>query len=103
MKQGLDLLIREAVDEARLAERGLASLLSDLSKKPLEIFVRTVAPWKDIDRVLDGDRAETLQASADLHAEIVRLGRDLVNEDEPACLGCVGHRTFQDEPRVYHN
>src|SRR5438034_11375044 len=43
-----------------------------------------VRPGEHVDRVLDRDRAETLQPAPHLDPEVVGLGRDLVDEQDPA-------------------
>ena len=82
-----DLLIGEAVDEPRLAEGRFAALLVDLPEHPLEVLARLVRARQEIDRVLERDGAQRLQAAPDLDPQIGRLGRQLVDEQEPR-VGC---------------
>src|SRR3989440_483672 len=56
----------------------------DLPALPLEVFDRLVRPGEHVDRVLDRDRAETLQPAPHLDPEVVGFGRDLVDEQYPA-------------------
>src|SRR5207248_9095333 len=85
-----------ALDEPCLDQRGIAAALDDLAEHPVEVLMGLIAAWQRVHRVLDGDRAEPLQPAPDLHPEVVRLGRDLVDEEQPARLfrrlASVGHR-----------
>src|SRR5260370_36136245 len=54
VEQPLHLLIAQAFDEARLAERRLAALLDDLPKRPLEVLSGVIGVRQGVDGVLDG-------------------------------------------------
>src|SRR5204863_8071093 len=77
-KQRLDLGVGQAIHEVGLADRSLPAAGHDLPHLPLEVFDRLVRAGEDIDRVLDGDRAETLQPGPQLDTEVVGFGWDLV-------------------------
>ena len=83
LEQGLDLLIGESLDEPRLAHGGISASLHDLSQDPLEVLVRLIRSRQDVDGILDGHGAQPLEAPPDLHPEVVRLRRDLVDQQEP--------------------
>ena len=53
-----------------------------------------VAARQDIDRVLDRDRAEPREAPTDLHAQVVRLRGDLMDQEQPAAVLRRGDRRF---------
>src|SRR5262245_16224943 len=96
----LDLVVREALDEAGFANGCFSALPDDLLADPLKVLLCLIAPRKDIDGILDADGAQALQPAPDLHTQIVRLGRDRMDQQEPARLvplrqGC-SHET--DEP-----
>src|SRR2546427_570218 len=74
---------REAVEKSRLARRGLPPFRDDLPHLPLEVFHCFFRPGEHIDGILDGDRPEPLQSPPHLDAEVVRLGRDLVDQEYP--------------------
>src|SRR5205823_189853 len=90
-KQSLDLGVGEAIHEVGLADGGLPAASHDLPHVPLEVFDRLVRPGEHVDRVLDRDRAETLQPAPHLDPEVVGLGRDLVDEQDPAVRGSLRH------------
>ena len=92
VKQRLDLLIRQAFDEPRLADRAVAAPLDDFPKHPLEVLTGLLALGEDVDGVLDGDRSQSLQAAPDLDAQVIRLGGNLMDEHRPAAAGFFGHR-----------
>ncbi len=52
------------------------------------------AQRQDVDRVLDGDRTESLESASDLHAEVAGLGRDLMDQEEPTRVCCVRHEAI---------
>src|ERR1044072_6425888 len=75
-----DLLIgctfnRAGAEDGRFAAGGF-----DLLLEPLEVLVRFLVSGKDVDRVLDGDRAQLLQLPPDAHAEVRRPRRELMNQ-----------------------
>ena len=79
-----DILIRNAVDQACLTDHRFTAALDDLSHQPLEILLGLLVHRQRMHRVLDRDRAEVLQPPPDLDAEICRLRRKLMDEQEPA-------------------
>src|SRR6266566_10115272 len=83
-KQTLDLGVGEAIHEVGLAHRGLPPAGHDLLALPLEVFDRLVRPGEHVHRVLDRDRAETLQPAPHLDPEVVGCERDLMDEQDPA-------------------
>src|SRR5215472_1219266 len=81
--------IRKPVDEPRLADQGFAAFRQDLLQQPVEILLALLAGGERIDRVLDCDRAQGLEPAPDLDAEIGGLGRELVDQEQPALRqGC---------------
>src|SRR5205807_8891523 len=90
-KQTLDLGVGEAIHEVGLAHRGLPPAGHDLLALPLEVFDRLVGTGEDVHRVLDRDRAETLQPAPHLDPEVVGFGRDLVDEQDPAVCSGLRH------------
>jgi hypothetical protein len=75
--------------EGRFTHRGLAPVGGDLPPQPAKILDRLGAGGQEVDRVLERHRADALETAADLDPEIVGLGRDLVDEEEPS-LGRAG-------------
>ena len=86
-----NLLIGEAIHESRLADRGLSVAFHNLARDPLKVLLGLLAPGQDVNRVLDGRSAESLESAPDLDTEIVRLRRDLVDEKEPARFRVFAH------------
>ena len=84
VEKGPDILIRNAVDQACLTDHRFTAALDDLSHQPLEILLGLLVHRQRMHRVLDRDRAEVLQPPPDLDAEICRLRRKLMDEQEPA-------------------
>ena len=80
---GLDLLVARAGQQGATAERGPTALRLDLTRQPLEVFPGFRPSGQDVDGVLERDGTEPLQAAPDLHPEIVGLGRDLMDQEEP--------------------
>jgi len=56
----LDLVVAQAFDEPRFAERCFASFFDDLPKHPLEVLSSVIGVRKGVDGVLDGDGAKRL-------------------------------------------
>ena len=92
-EQRLDLGVRVPFQETGLADRGLAAAGHDLAPHPLEVLEGLLARGQDVDGVLEGHGPEGLEPPADLHPQVVRLGRDLVDEEQPARLGRGRHQT----------
>src|SRR5229473_3494970 len=59
-KQGFDLIIRNPLDEASLADPCVATALSYFTHGPLEVFQRLIFARHHIDGVFDRDRADPL-------------------------------------------
>src|SRR5262249_66797 len=78
------LLVGEAVDQAGFAEERFAASFPDLAQQPFEILLGLVVHWQRMHGILHGDRANVLQATPDLYPQISGLGRQLMNEQEPA-------------------
>src|SRR6266700_846529 len=83
-KQGLDLCVGEAVYERRAAHRFHTTSHGDFLAEPLEILACLRGEGQGVHRILDRDRAESLQAPPDLDAEVVRLRWELMDEQQPA-------------------
>ena len=79
-----ELVIGQAVDERRTADRRVAAAVDDLPANPLEILHRLIAVREHIHGVLHRNRSHPLQAPPDLDAEVVRLRRNLMDEKHPA-------------------
>src|SRR5207245_7275134 len=86
-----DLLIGKPIDKPCLTDRGLSAAFHDLSRDPLKILLSLLTSGQNVNRVLDGRGAKPLESAPDLDTEIVRLRRDLVDEQEPACFSRLGH------------
>ena len=71
-----DLLVREPVDQACLADDRFTAAFDDLTQQPLEILLRLLVHRQRVHRVLDRDCAEVLQPPPDLDAEIGRFRRE---------------------------
>ena len=94
VEQGANLLIGQAIDQAGLADHGLAAAFTDLFQHPLKILLRLLIRGQRIDRVFDRHGAERLQAAPDLDAQIGGLRRDLVDQQQPAVPRRGGVRQF---------
>src|SRR5207244_195753 len=99
-KQSLDLGVGEAIHEVGLADGGLPAARHDLPALPLEVFDRLVRPGEHVDRVLDRDRAETLQPAPYLHPEVVGLGRDLMDEQDPTVRSGLRHEDVTSQTNL---
>src|SRR5258705_106489 len=87
LEQGLYLPVGKTVDKTGLTNRSFALARDDLPQDPLEVFLGLIGPGQNVDGVFDRDRAEALEPAPDLHPEVIRLGRQLVNEQQPAAFG----------------
>ena len=84
VEERLHGIVGKAFDEARFADRRVATAGHDLAPDPLEVLERLLVPRQHVDGVLDRNRAEPLQTPADLDPQVARIRRDLVDQDEPA-------------------
>jgi hypothetical protein len=91
------LLVSEPIDELRLAQCSFAAAADDLLHQPPEILLRMVAPWQGVYRTLDGYGAQGLESAPDLDAEICRLRRQLMDQQEPGWGRCAMHDTSVSE------
>jgi hypothetical protein len=82
-EEPLDLGVAEAIDEGGPTDRRLAAPLDDLTEDPLEVLHALLGLGEDVHGVLDRHGADARQAPPDLHPEIVGLGRNLMNEEQP--------------------
>src|SRR5215470_14583206 len=73
---------RAGAKDGRLAARRL-----DLLLEPLEILVRLFVEGEDVDRILDRHGAEPLQLAPDADAQVGRLRRQLVDQEDPFLVG----------------
>src|SRR5262249_8771410 len=80
---GTNLGIGEAVDQPRLAYHPLATALDDLTPQPATVLLRLPGGRQGGDAVLYAQGADALQPSPDLDAQIGRLGRQLVDQQQP--------------------
>ena len=83
IEQSAHLLVREPIDEPRLAQRRFAAAADDFLRQPSEILLRLLVHRQGIDRTLDGDRPHRLQPPPDLDPEIRGLWRQLINQKQP--------------------
>ena len=90
VEQGPNLLIGEALDEPGLADDRLAAALHDLAQEPLEVLLRLGRRGERVDGVLDRDGADALEPPPDLDPQVGGLGRQLVDQQEPALSGGAG-------------
>ena len=104
-EHGLDLLVGGARQHRPAAEGGLAALRPDLANQPLEVLPGVLPARQQVDRVLERHGAHPLQPAADLDPEIVGLGRDLVDEQEPRApaLARAPCADITDEAFISHN
>ena len=84
VEQGPDLLVGEALDEPGLADDRLAAALHDLAQEPLEVLLRLGRRGQRVDGVLDRDRADALEPPPDLDPQVGGLGRQLMDQQQPA-------------------
>ena len=82
----------EPIHEVRSADRRVAAALDDLRANPLEVLALLFAVGKDVHGVLHRYSTDALQPTPDLHAQVIGLGRNLVDEEQPALLGRLGVR-----------
>src|SRR4051794_1697893 len=83
IEQGADLLVGKTIDETRLADHRLAAALYDLAQEPFEVLLAFGGRGKGVDGGLDGDRTQPLQAAPDLDPQVSRLGRQLMDQQQP--------------------
>ena len=70
--------------DRRSAEQpGVATLLADLAREPVEVLERLVVRGQHVRGVLDRERPERVQAPHHLGPEVAGLGRDLVQQQQP--------------------
>ena len=82
-KHLFQLGIADPVQKRGPTQRRLPSFGPNLPGQPVKVLDRIVLQWKDIDRVLQRNRPQPLEPAPDLHPEVVGLGRDLVDQQEP--------------------
>lgn len=87
IEQRPHLVVRKAVDQTRLADDGFATALDDLFQEPREVLLRLGGRRQRVDGALDRDCPDALQPPPDLHPEVGRLGRDLMNQKKPLRCG----------------
>ena len=79
-------VIRPRVNIVGGKHGGLATGTGDFSLEPFEILARLRRIGQRVDSLLDGNRAELLKSAPGLHAQIGRLRRKLVNEEQPSTI-----------------
>src|SRR5262247_1069396 len=80
---GADLRVGGPFDRAGPKDGRLATRRLDLLLEPLEIFVRFLVEGEDVDRILDRHGAEPLKLAPYADAQIGRLRRQLVDQEDP--------------------
>ena len=90
-EQVLHRPVRQPLDELRLADQRLATLTEDLAGQFAQARTTLAIGWQDIHGVLERHRPEPGQPAPDLHPQVVRLGRDLVDQQQPLGGGRTGH------------
>src|SRR6478672_7898932 len=86
LKQGFHFSVRKTVDETCFAEDCSSTAFNDFPQNPLKIFLRLLVLGQDIHGVLNGHCAEPLKPPPNFDAEIIGLGRDLMNEQQPSAF-----------------
>jgi hypothetical protein len=84
IEERADLLVGEPVNQAGFANECFATSFADLAQQPLEILLRLLVHWQRVDGILDRDRPDPLQPAPDLDAQIGRVGRQLMDQQQPA-------------------
>src|SRR6476646_12008946 len=82
----LQLCLSDAFDELGGTEGGLSAIVHNFPKQPAKVFQGLRPGGQDIHRVLEGNGADSLEAAADLHPEVVWLGWNLMHQEEPTAL-----------------
>ena len=85
-EHGLQLRLTDSLHKASLTQSGFSPVGDDLPQEPAKVLHRFIPVGKDVDRVLQRHRPHALQPAPHLDPEIVRLGRDLVDQEQPARL-----------------
>lgn len=73
-----------AVDELAVEQMRVAAAGLDLLGDPLQVFERVRAMRQEIDGILHRHRPDVGEALPDLGPKVERLGRDAVDQDQPA-------------------
>ena len=103
VEHGAYLLVGEPVDEARLAQRRFAAARDDLLHQPAEILLGLLAQRQSIHRALHRHGAHGLQPAPDLDAEIRRLRRQLMDQQQPRRPRCYGRLLMHDTYVSFHH
>jgi hypothetical protein len=82
-KQVLDVGVAETIDETRLEQGRFTAGPCHLTEDPLEVLLRRVGARQNVDRVLERDRTDARQPTADLDAQVVGFRWDLMDEEKP--------------------
>ena len=75
-----DLVVAKSGDKLRFNDPRVAALLAYFLAEPLEVFERAVICGQKIGGPLQGQRAELGEPAHDFGAEVLRLGRDAMDE-----------------------
>src|SRR5262249_24711547 len=85
IETGADIVVGEPLAQQRgLRDEGVTTAFFDLSDDPLKVLEALSGRRQRVHAVLDCHRSNALQPSADLDAQVVRLRRNLMNEQEPS-------------------
>jgi hypothetical protein len=84
IEERADLLVGEPIDQAGFADECFAASFADLAQQPLEVLLGVLVHRQRVDGILDRDRPDPLQPAPDLDAQIGRLGRKLMDQQQPA-------------------
>jgi hypothetical protein len=79
--------IAQPFDQLGFADQGLAAQLDDLTRQPGEVLLGLLVAGQRIDRVLDRHCTQRLKAPPHLDPGIGRLGRQLMNQQQPRGFG----------------
>jgi hypothetical protein len=86
MQHGFDLLVADTFDEPCLAHHRTSAGRMDLPGEPGEILQCLRSVGQHVHRVFEQGRAHAAQPAPHLDPQVVGLGRELMDEEEPAGL-----------------
>jgi hypothetical protein len=87
-------LIREPLDKPCVTKSSLSPALHNLTQDPLKVFLSLVAFWQHVNGIFHRNSSKLLKPAPNLHPEIIRLRRDLVDENEPTRFNFISLHGF---------